>query len=120
MRRDLSVRALDGHSSALDATRPGPAASSRVQAALAELRRGRPVLVVDDDHREDEGDLIVGAETMTNETMAFVLRHSSGVVCVAMEAARLDELNLPQMVLRAEDPMGTAFTVSVDAREGVT
>jgi 3,4-dihydroxy 2-butanone 4-phosphate synthase / GTP cyclohydrolase II len=120
MRRELSVRALDGHPSELDDTRPEPASSSRVQAALAELRRGRPVLVVDDDHREDEGDLIVAAETMTNETMAFVLRHSSGVVCVAMEAARLDELDLPQMVPRAEDPMGTAFTVSVDAREGVT
>ena len=109
MRRELSVHTRNGHPSELDDSRPEPASSYRVQAALAELRRGRPVLVVDDDHRED-----------TDETMAFVLRHSSGVVCVAMEAARLDALDLPQMVARAEDPMGTAFTVSVDAREGVT
>ena len=98
----------------------GPASSARVREALAELRRGRPVLVVDDEDREDEGDLIIAAEAMTTATMAFVLRHSSGVVCVAMEAARLAELHLPQMVPDAEDPMGTAFTVSVDARHDVT
>jgi 3,4-dihydroxy 2-butanone 4-phosphate synthase/GTP cyclohydrolase II len=113
------VRALDADHPESDGAPAGPA-SSQVRAALAELRRGRPVLVVDDEDREDEGDLIVAAEAMTTETMAFVLRHSSGVVCVGMEAARLDELQLPQMVRDAEDPMGTAFTVSVDAREGVT
>jgi 3,4-dihydroxy 2-butanone 4-phosphate synthase / GTP cyclohydrolase II len=123
MRRELSVRALralDAHSAEPDGAGPEPASSSRVQAALAQLRHGRPVLVVDDEDRENEGDLVVAAETMTTETMAFVLRHSSGVVCVGMEGARLDDLDLPQMVPCAEDPMGTAFTVSADAREGVT
>ena len=117
MRRDLTVRALDPHP---DQTPAAAEPSSRVDAALAALRRGRPVLVVDDEDREDEGDLIVAAELMTTETMAFVLRHSSGVVCVGMDGARLDELQLPPMVRDAEDPMGTAFTVSVDARDGVT
>ena len=94
--------------------------SSRVEAALADLRRGRPVLVLDDEDREDEGDLIVAAELMTTETMAFVLRHSSGVVCVGMDGTRLDALQLPPMVRDVEDPLGTAFTVTVDARDGVT
>ena len=96
------------------------APSSRVEAALAALRRGRPVLVLDDEDREDEGDLIVAAELMTTETMTFVLRHSSGVVCVGMDGARLDELQLPPMVRDVQDPLGTAFTVTVDARDGVT
>ena len=97
-----------------------PPAGSRLERALTELRRGRPVLVLDDEDREDEGDLVVAAELMTDETMAFVLRHSSGVVCVAMDGARLDELQLPPMVRDVEDPLGTAFSVTVDARAGVT
>ncbi len=100
--------------------RPGAGASLRVEAALAALREGRLVVVVDDEDREDEGDLVGSAELMTAEQMAFVVRHTGGVVCVAMEGDRLDDLLLPAMVAANEDAKGTAFTVSVDLREGVT
>ncbi|KAJ8612837.1 hypothetical protein CTAYLR_002072 [Chrysophaeum taylorii] len=89
--------------------------------ALEELKRGRAVVVTDDADRENEGDLIFAAELATPETMAFVVRHTSGVVCVALRGDRLDELALPAMVSRNEDPKGTAFAVSVDLRgHGVT
>jgi 3,4-dihydroxy 2-butanone 4-phosphate synthase/GTP cyclohydrolase II len=89
-------------------------------AAVAAFRRGEPVLVVDDEDRENEGDLIAAAELMTPELMAFIVRHTGGVVCVAMESGRLEELRLPQMVEDSEDPKGTAFTVSVDLRTGIS
>jgi len=91
-----------------------------VEAALEELKAGRPILVTDDADRENEGDLIFAAESATAETLAFVVRHSSGVICVGMESERLEELRLVPMVARNEDPKGTAFTVSVDLRDGVT
>jgi 3,4-dihydroxy 2-butanone 4-phosphate synthase/GTP cyclohydrolase II len=94
--------------------------NSSILAALEDLRSGRPVIVVDDADRENEGDLILAAELTTPETMAFVVRHTSGVVCVAMERERLDALQLPPMVSASEDPRGTAFTVSVDAAAGIT
>ncbi|KRF11875.1 bifunctional 3,4-dihydroxy-2-butanone-4-phosphate synthase/GTP cyclohydrolase II [Nocardioides sp. Soil796] len=91
----------------------------RVEAALEELRLGRGVVVFDDSDRENEGDLIYAAEHMTAESMAFVIRHTSGLVCVGMAGDRLDELDLPPMVEAASDPRGTAFSVSVDLK-GVT
>lgn len=93
---------------------------TRVVRALDELRRGRPVLVVDDEDREDEGDLVVAAELVDDATMAFVLRHTSGIVCVGLPGERLDALRLPQMVVQGDDPRGTAFTVSVDLKAGTT
>jgi 3,4-dihydroxy 2-butanone 4-phosphate synthase/GTP cyclohydrolase II len=92
------------------------AASSRakVEAACEQLRLGRGVVVFDDGDRENEGDLIFAAQHMTPESMAFVVRHTSGLVCVGMEGGRLDELGLPPMVEAANDPRGTAFTISVD------
>lgn len=99
---------------------PGAGASVRVEAALAALREGRLVVVVDDEDREDEGDLVGSAALMTTEQMAFVVRHTGGIVCVAMEGDRLDALRLPAMVDANEDPKGTAFAVSVDLRGGVT
>ncbi|RHW28954.1 bifunctional 3,4-dihydroxy-2-butanone-4-phosphate synthase/GTP cyclohydrolase II [Nocardioides immobilis] len=91
-----------------------------VEAACAELRLGRPVVVFDDGDRENEGDLILAAEHMTPEWMAFVIRHSSGLVCVGMDGGRLDQLDLPPMVEAASDPRGTAFTVSVDLRDATS
>ncbi|MFJ8816615.1 bifunctional 3,4-dihydroxy-2-butanone-4-phosphate synthase/GTP cyclohydrolase II [Amycolatopsis thermoflava] len=94
--------------------------SELVARAAEELRRGRLVLVADDEGRENEGDLIGAAEHMTPEAMAFLVRHTSGLVCVGMDGARLDELRLPPMVGDADDPRGTAFAVSVDIRTGVS
>ena len=91
-----------------------------IGAALAELAAGRPVLVVDDEDRENEGDIIFAAEHATRELLAFTIRYSSGVVCVAMDDERADKLDLPPMTLVNEDRKGTAFTVSVDAREGIS
>src|ERR1700716_3553622 len=78
------------------------------------------VIVVDDEDRENEGDLTMAAELARPEDVAFIRKHASGVICVPMTTERLQELELPQMVSRNEARRGTAFTVSVDAREGVT
>jgi 3,4-dihydroxy 2-butanone 4-phosphate synthase/GTP cyclohydrolase II len=94
--------------------------TARVETALSELKRGRMVLVVDDEHRENEGDLIMAAELATPEAMAFMIRHTSGLLCVGLTGERADELHLPLMVDDADDPCRTAFTVSVDRRAGTT
>src|SRR3712207_764359 len=91
-----------------------------VEAALAEIAAGRPVVVVDDEDRENEGDLIMAADAVTPEWMAFIVRFSSGLVCLPMTGAALDRLGIPAMVQQNEDRMETAFAVSVDARTGVT
>lgn len=84
------------------------------------VREGRMVVVVDDAHRENEGDLIVAAEKLTEVQMAFMIRHTSGIICLPLTEERLDELALPQMVRHNTDRRHTAFTQSVDAREGTT
>ena len=91
-----------------------------VEAALSDLRTGKPVIVVDDDDRENEGDLIMPAEMACAEWLAFIVRHTTGIVCVAMEEERADALHLPLMWQDTLDPFGTAFTVSVDAATGVS
>src|SRR6059058_1581343 len=96
----------------------GPFAS--VGEAIDDIRRGRMVIVVDDEDRENEGDLTIAAQLCTPEDVAFIRKYASGVICVPMTAERLEALDLPQMVTRNEARLGTAFTVSVDAREGVT
>ena len=83
-------------------------------AGLAALRAGKTVVVVDDDDRENEGDLVIAASAMTPEIMAFYLRHGSGIVCAPMPDGVADGLELPLMVSRNEDRHRTAFTVSVD------
>jgi 3,4-dihydroxy 2-butanone 4-phosphate synthase/GTP cyclohydrolase II len=93
---------------------------SRIEGAIEKIVRGDPVVVVDDAHRENEGDLILAAEKATTESIAFVLRHTSGVLCVALPGARCDALNLPLMVSQGSDAQGTAFTVTVDAARGTT
>jgi len=96
----------------------GPFAS--VAEAIDDIRRGKMVIVVDDEDRENEGDLTMAAELARPEDVAFIRKYASGVICVPMTTERLQELELPQMVTRNEARLGTAFTVSVDAREGVT
>jgi len=91
-----------------------------VDEAIAEIARGRMVIVVDDEDRENEGDLTMAAELCTPEDVAFIRKYASGVICVPMVAERLEQLDLPQMVARNEARLGTAFTVSVDAREDIT
>lgn len=104
----------------LQSLEPDRFAFDRVEAALDAFYEGDPVVVVDDERRENEGDLIVLAEHITPQTMGLLVRHGSGIVCVAMEGARLDALDLPPMVPDSGDAFGTAFTVSVDARQGTT
>jgi len=88
--------------------------------AIEEIRQGRIVIVVDDADRENEGDLIMAAERVTPEAIAFIVRHSSGVICMPVIGQRLDELEIPLMVAANTDSRRTAFTVSVDARAGVS
>ncbi|QNP73869.1 bifunctional 3,4-dihydroxy-2-butanone-4-phosphate synthase/GTP cyclohydrolase II [Streptomyces roseirectus] len=93
-----------------------------VEQAIADIAAGRPVVVVDDEDRENEGDLVVAAEKVTPEIIAFMMSECRGLVCVPMESAELDRLALPQMVDDNTESMKTAFTVSVDASgaHGVT
>ena len=91
-----------------------------IERAVADIAAGKAVVVVDDEDRENEGDLIFAAELATPELMAFMIRWSSGYVCVPMTAEHLDRLQLPLMVSSNQERMRTAYTVTVDAREGVT
>jgi len=95
-------------------------ALSTVEEALAALRAGSPVLVLDDEDRENEGDLVLAAETATEDWMAWTIRHSSGYLCAPMPDALADRLELPLMVAANRDPLRTAYTVSVDAASGIT
>ena len=81
---------------------------------------GEFILVLDDPSRENEGDLIIAAEDVTTEQMAWMIRHSSGYICVPMPSDRATALNLPPMVTNTQDPRGTAYTVSVDAEHPLT
>jgi len=91
-----------------------------VEEAVAAIGRGEIVIVVDDEDRENEGDLIMAAEHATPERMAFFVRHTSGLICASITAERADELDLPLMVARNTEAQRTAFTVTVDAKAGTT
>ncbi|KAL0908603.1 hypothetical protein M5K25_023105 [Dendrobium thyrsiflorum] len=95
---------------------------SPVSEAINDIRQGKLVIVVDDEDRENEGDLIMAASKATPEAMAFIVRHGTGIVCVSMKGEDLERLQLPQMVMNRdnEEKLRTAFTVSVDAKEGTT
>jgi 3,4-dihydroxy 2-butanone 4-phosphate synthase/GTP cyclohydrolase II len=93
---------------------------STIPEALEALRQGRPVLVADDESRENEGDVIISAQLATPEWLAWTVRWSSGYVCAPMPAEWADRLDLPPMVEVNQDARGTAYTVSVDAASGVT
>ncbi|HBI70815.1 MAG TPA: 3,4-dihydroxy-2-butanone-4-phosphate synthase [Massilia sp.] len=89
-------------------------------AALAATRAGIPVILLDDFDRENEADLIVAAEKLTVETMALMIRECSGIVCLCLSAERVRELELPPMAIENGSRYGTPFTVSIEARHGVT
>ena len=93
---------------------------SSIDEAVAAIGRGEMVVVVDDEDRENEGDLIMAAEFATPESIAFLIQHTSGLICVPMEGARLDQLDLPLMVRENTESQRTAFTVTVDYRHGTS
>ena len=91
-----------------------------IEEVLEEIRQGRLVIVTDDANRENEGDLILAAEKATPALINFMIRYTSGVICVPMEGQDLDRLELPLMTVRNTESMRTAYTVSADAKDGVT
>ena len=92
----------------------------RVERAIAALQAGQGVLLVDDEDRENEGDLIYAAEHLTDAQMALMIRECSGIVCLCLTDERIRQLSLPQMVSANSSAFGTAFTVSIEAKSGVT
>ncbi|WP_437779831.1 3,4-dihydroxy-2-butanone-4-phosphate synthase [Sorangium sp. So ce1097] len=98
----------------------GSSSTSRAQAALEQLRSGGMVILLDDEGREDEGDLVVLAEHATPAAINFMATHGRGLVCLALTEEQVDRLGLPLMASRPGDRRSTAFTVSIEAREGVT
>jgi 3,4-dihydroxy 2-butanone 4-phosphate synthase len=93
---------------------------ARMERALADLCEGKGVLVVDDEDRENEGDLIFSAENLTNEQMAMLIRDCSGIVCLCLTDEKATALDLPPMVSTNTSSMGTGFTVTIEAKVGVT
>jgi 3,4-dihydroxy 2-butanone 4-phosphate synthase / GTP cyclohydrolase II len=91
-----------------------------IDRAIKDVAAGRPVVVVDDANRENEGDIILAAAMATTELLAFMIRYTSGVICVPLPGAKLDRLQLPLMTSQNTERMRTAFTLSVDARDGVS
>src|SRR5258707_12338590 len=88
--------------------------------AAADIREGRMIIIVDDEDRENEGDLVCAAEKVTPEMINFMARHARGLICLPLTEERCDELNLPPQVADNTSHLGTAFTTSIEAREGVT
>lgn len=97
-----------------------PPAEQRIQKALEDIRQGQPVLVMDDFDRENEADLIVAAETLNVATMARMIRDGSGIVCLCLTEELANHLELPPMVVDNSSHFKTAFTVSIEAAQGVT
>ena len=88
--------------------------------AIAEIKNGRMVILVDDEDRENEGDFVMAAEKITPEAVNFMATHGRGLICLALTPERVEELQLPPMVAENTAPFGTAFTISIDARRGIT
>ena len=93
---------------------------SKIEDAVAALAKGGMIVVVDDEDRENEGDIIIASEKITPEAVAFMMTQARGLICVAMEGERLDALDIPLMVPRNTEYLKTAFTVSVDVIHGTT
>jgi len=93
---------------------------ARVENALAALRAGKGVLVVDDENRENEGDFVFSAQHLTTQQMAMMIREGSGIVCLCLTEERTKQLQLPQMVQDNTSQNNTAYTVTIEAKEGVT
>jgi 3,4-dihydroxy 2-butanone 4-phosphate synthase / GTP cyclohydrolase II len=102
------------------AAAPGAAAFDTVERAVAEIRAGHAIVVVDGANRENEGDVVFAASKATPELMAFTIKEARGLICVPMLGADLDRLQLPPMTSDNQEHMGTAFAISVDARDGIT
>ncbi|HEY8479900.1 MAG TPA: bifunctional 3,4-dihydroxy-2-butanone-4-phosphate synthase/GTP cyclohydrolase II [Spirillospora sp.] len=116
---DNPIAGIDAGITGIDGIDDGGIFDS-VESAIADIAAGRPVVVVDDEDRENEGDVIFAAEKATPELLTFTIRYTSGVICVPMEGAELDRLQIPLMTAQNTERMRTAYTVSVDARDGVT
>ena len=101
-------------------TAPDPVPLDSVERAVADIAAGRPVVVVDDANRENEGDIVFAASKASTELMAFTIKYARGLICVPMLGEDLDRLQLPPMTSDNQEHMGTAFTISVDARDGIT
>ena len=92
----------------------------RVASAIQDIRAGRMVILVDDEDRENEGDLCMAAEKVTPEAINFMAKYGRGLICLALTEDRISTLGLSMMVAENRAPLGTAFTVSIDARRGIT
>ena len=90
-----------------------------IESALDDIRAGRMVILVDDENRENEGDLVLAAEKVTPEAINFMITHARGLVCLTLTPEKVDELRLPQMSVDNQSPFEPAFTLSIQAREGV-
>lgn len=104
----------------LSTTKEHPVSQARVAEAIRAFERGEMVVVTDDDDRENEGDLIVAASKIRSAQMAFMVRHTSGIICAPMTVAHARRLRLDPMVAENDAPLATAFTISVDYRQGLT
>src|SRR5687768_10657368 len=91
-----------------------------IEEAIDEIRAGRMVIVCDDEDRENEGDLVMAAQFATPEAINFMAKEARGLICLALTPERCDALGLDLMAAKNEDPLKTAFTISIDAREGTT
>ena len=93
---------------------------AKIEDAIKDIQRGQFIVVVDDENRENEGDLVVAAEKATPSKLNYMIRNARGIMCVAITAQRLHELDIPLMVEKNTDYFGTPFAVSVDAKNGIT
>jgi 3,4-dihydroxy 2-butanone 4-phosphate synthase/GTP cyclohydrolase II len=93
---------------------------SRIEDAVEDIRNGKMIIIVDDEDRENEGDVVCAAEKVTPEIISFMAVHGRGLICMPITEERADELNLPPQTANNTSSMGTAFTISIEAREGVT
>src|SRR3954469_22397981 len=93
---------------------------SALNLALDRLKNGKMIILVDDEDRENEGDLVLAAEKVTPEAVNFMATHARGLICLSLEAERVGALALPMMTSQNRSPRQTAFTVSIEARHGVT
>jgi len=94
--------------------------NARVEDAIADIKAGRFVIVVDDYDRENEGDLVMASEMVTPDAINFMAKNARGLICVSLTAERLEQLKIPMMVTENTSPYSTGFTVSVEARKKVT
>ncbi len=116
----MPVRAAQFPKAPVMSTSPSPVAISPVEDIVADMRAGRIVILVDEEDRENEGDLVLAADHVTADAINFMARYGRGLICLTLTRERCERLNLPPMVPRNGTKMGTAFTASIEAAEGVT